>query len=228
MEVNKAKFHLIRLKRQVSQNRIEINQLQKQLKLLNGGEEMKFDLTTYPVFPEMPVDSILAERKESTPGVKIASQHKTIAESSVKLERSLNGPEFNLGYGSETVGNSSFKGVLFGASIPLWTNKNKVKAAQAEVGYMEMEYENKLLELRNETQKQYDTYLSLKESMEEYASTIEELESVQLLRKSLKLDQISALDFYREVEYYYTIYDEYLKLERDYYLALCELYRYRL
>ena len=228
MEINKAKFHLLHIKRLLSQNRIEKERLKDRLKLFNGEKSLNFQLTSYPVFPDLPVDSILAQKKEMLPSVNIADQQLNIAEKNITLEKSFNSPEFNIGYGSETVGSSSFKGVVMGASIPLWTNKNKVKAARAEAGYRETEFQNKMLEVISETENQYKTYISLKQNLEEYSSTIENLGSIELLKKSLELDQISVLDYYREVEYYYNIYDEYLELEKDYYLALNELYRYRL
>jgi outer membrane protein TolC len=133
-----------------------------------------------------------------------------------------------VGYGSEIVGRSSFRGMLVGASIPLWTNKNKVEAARLNNQYHELDYESRIMEVRSETRKQYNTSVSLKEDLQTWRSTLDELQSIEVLQKSLNMDQISVLDYYREVQYYYGVYDEYLALERDYYLGLAELYRYML
>jgi outer membrane protein TolC len=228
MEVNKAKFHLLRIKRQMNQNQIDISRLNEQLKLLNGGLTINFSLNQYPVFPTMSMDSIIKEKTDMMPSIQIARQEIKMSEKSLELKKSLNTPELSIGYGSETVGESSFKGVVMGASIPLWTNKNKVKAAKADIDYRRSEYQNKLLDLKSETKKQYNAYLSLKKNLAEYKKTIEDLESIELLKKSLEMGQISVIDYYREIQYYYDVYDEYLELEKEYYLVLANLYKYRL
>jgi outer membrane protein TolC len=228
MDVNKAEFHMLKIQRKMEQNKSNIRRATKQLNLLNGGVQLDFEADKYPWFPEISLDSIIEQKVESWPALQIANKRHMIAEKNVELEKSLNGPEFNIGYGSETVGNSSFRGILVGASVPLWTNKNKVEAAKAETIYMEEEYQSKQMSMETKTQKLYETCSYLQNSLKDYEEAIKELKGTELLRKSMQLEQISVLDFYREVEYFYDIYDEYLKLERDYYLAQTELYRYKL
>jgi len=228
LELNKAKFHLLRMSKQLSEQKRSWEKLMEQLNKLNGGEELEFENPEYPVFANISRDSLLDEKKDALPSIKKASKMREQSESVVELQRSMNFPELKFGYGSETVGNSSFKGMLVGISIPLWSNKNKVKAAKAQSQYAELEYKNRLLNLRSETEKQYKSYLSLKENLEEYKETLENTNNIELLKKSLKLGKISIIDYYREVQYYYSIYNEYLELEREYYLALARMYQYRL
>lgn len=228
LELNKAKFHHLRMRKQLSQQKRSAEQLTEQLNKLNGGGDLDFENPGYPVFKDFSRDSLFHEKKDELPSIKKANKMQEQSESMVELQRSMNFPEIKFGYGSETVGNSSFKGMLVGVSIPLWTNKNKVKAAKAQSQYTEMEFKNKLLNLRSETEKQYKSYLSLKENLEEYEKTLKNSDNMELLKKSLKLGKISVIDYYREVQYYYSIYNEYLELERKYYLALAEMYQYRL
>jgi len=228
LELNKAKFHLLRMRRQLSKQKRSYENLMEQLNKLNGGKDLDFENPDYPVFKHISRDSLFSEKKDELPSMEIANKMKEQSKSVVELQRSMNFPELKLGYGSETVGNSSFKGMLVGVSIPLWSNKNKVKAAKAQSQYAEMEFKNRLLNLRSETEKQYKSYLSLKENLKEYKETLENTNNIELLKKSLKLGKISVIDYYREVQYYYNIYDEYLELEREYYLALAKMYQYRL
>jgi len=228
LEKNKAKFHLLRIRKQLSEQKRSYAKLMEQLNKLNGGEVLGFENPDYPVLASISRDSLLNEKKEQLPSIKKASKLQEQSESAVELQRSMNFPELKFGYGSETVGNSSFRGMLVGISIPLWSNKNKVKAAKAQSQYAELEYKSRLLNLRSKTENQYKTYLSLKESLEKYEETLENTNNIELLKKSLKLGKISVIDYYREVQYYYSIYNEYLELEREYYLAMAEMYQYRL
>jgi outer membrane protein TolC len=228
LELNKAEFHLLRMKRGLNEQNIQHKRLTEQLNMLNGGKALGFEADKYPVFTQVDQDSIFREKKAELPSVEMAKQKKEQSESMVDLQRKMNLPELKVGYGSETVGNSSFRGMLVGISVPLWSNKNKVKAARAGSAYAEASYKSRILDLKSETARQYNTYLSLKESLQDYRSTIQHSDNIKLLQKSLELGKISVIDYYREVQYYYDMYDEYLKVEREYYLALAELYRYRL
>lgn len=200
----------------------------QQLKKLNGGQNLKMESLNYPVFGNLSLDSLISEKKELSPSIKIADKNKEQSKSMVELQRSLNLPDLTFGYGSETVGNSSFKGMLMGLNIPLWSNKNKVKAAKVNIQHAEVELKNEMLELESETKRQYQTYVSLKENLKEYKSALDNIQIIKLLKKSMELGKISIIDYFREIQYYYEIYDEYLQLEREYYLVLARLYKYKL
>lgn len=228
MEVSKTRVHLLRVKKDIRQIETNISDVKKELQLLNGGEEIDFTADEYPVFPDISLDSIVKEKKESLPLMNAAEEQRQIAGKQVKLTKSMNLPEFKVGYGSETVGNSSFKGIVMGISVPLWSNKNKLRAAKAEHSFREIQLQQLSMEINTETNKEYEEHRSLRESMNEYRETLEELGSVELLDRSLELGQISLLDYIQELQFYYDVYDEYLELEKEYYLTLSELYRYRL
>jgi outer membrane protein TolC len=228
IDQNKARLHLLRVQRAVNQNVIERDRLKEQLMMFNGQQPLDLKLNDYPPFPDLTLDSLMARKTRQLPSLRMARKEMQVADRQLDLQQSLNGPELKIGYGSEIVGSSSFRGMLVGASIPLWTNKNKVQAARLKNKYSQLDYESRLMEIRSETRKQYKTSASLKEDLQTWRSTLDELQSIEVLQKSLNMDQISVLDYYREVQYYYGVYDEYLALERDYYLGLAELYRFML
>jgi len=228
IDQNKARLHLLRVQRAVNQNVIKRERLREQLTMLNGQKPLKLNLKHYPPFPDMVLDTLMARKMKHLPSLLMARKEMQVADKQLDLQRTLNAPELKVGYGSEIVGSSSFRGMLVGASIPLWTNKNKVQAARLKNEYQQLNYESRLMEIRSETRQQYKTSVSLKEDLDAWRSILDELQSVEVLQKSLNMDQISVLDYYREVRYYYGVYDEYLALERDYYLGLAEMYRYRL
>lgn len=228
LELNKSKFHLLRMERALRKFHIQHDEITQQLEKLNGGQNLKTEVLNYPVFGNLRLDSLISEKKKLSPSTMIADKSKEQSKSMVDLERSLNLPDLTFGYGSETVGNSSFKGMLMGLNIPLWSNKNKVKAAKVNVQHAEVELKNKILELESETKKQYQTYVSLNENLKEYKSALKNIQNIKLLKKSVELGKISIIEYFRELQYYYDIYDEYLQLEKEYYMVLARLYKYKL
>jgi len=228
MARNKARLHLLRIRRAMNQNEIERNRLMEQLDLLNGRRPLELSKAEYPAFPDLKLDTMLTRKPEQMPSLLMAGQRVSVTEQRIDLKKALNGPELKLGYGAEVVGNSSFRGVVMGASIPLWTNKNQVRLARIQNDYRRLDYEHKLMELRSETRKQYDVSRSLRRDLKTWRTILGKIKTTELLRKSLQMGEISILDFYREVQYYYDIYDEYLALERDYHLVLAGMYQYRL
>jgi outer membrane protein TolC len=228
LEANKSKFHLLRMERAFNKIRIEHDEIKQQLTKLNGGKKLETGNLEYPVFRELNLDSLIAEKEEKSPAIKIADQNKAQSKSMVEVERSLNLPNLTFGYGSETVGNSSFKGMLVGFNIPLWSNKNKVKAAKANAQQAEIVKQNKLLDIESKTKKQYQTYVSLKENLKKYKATLDDIQNTKLLKKSVELGKISIIEYFRELQYYYEIYDEYLQLEKEYYLVQSRMYKHKL
>jgi len=150
------------------------------------------------------------------------------SEKQIMVTKNLQLPELSLGYGSETVAEEKFKGVLVGISIPLWSSKRAIQKAKLESEFYNLS-ESSLNESKiSETKIMYDQANTLKENMESYQSVLGEVNSQELLNVSLKTGEISVIDFFTEMFYYYEIYDEYLTVERDFYQSLNELYKYRL
>ena len=50
----------------------------------------------------------------------------------------------------------------------------------------------------------------------------------ELLNKALQLGEISSLQYFMELNYYYDSYDNFLNLESDYYQVIAELNKYQL
>lgn len=59
-------------------------------------------------------------------------------------------------------------------------------------------------------------------------STLMTINNIELLKKSLSLGEISSIEYFMEISYFYHIYDDYLAIEKEYHHAFAELYRYKL
>ncbi|MGM0549867.1 MAG: TolC family protein, partial [Bacteroidota bacterium] len=146
----------------------------------------------------------------------------------VRVEKHANLPGLSVGYASESVADESFKGVTMGLSIPLWSNKNKLEAAKAEVAASELQLVSREAMVRGQTQRLYTRCQSLMSEVQQYTQTLGELRSDEMLSRALELGELSVISYLQEVQFYYEVENELLQLEQSYQKALWELYRYKL
>ncbi len=228
LEVNKAKLHLMQVKKEKKLIKSESLAIKEKLKKLNGGNDLDISVDNYQEGQLIDLDSLLFERLSSDP--ELLSQQKAAEASSrqLKVTKNLQLPEFSLGYTRETVVDEKFKGIMFGVSIPLWSSKRAIQKAKIESEYFELSTISLNETKVAETRIMYDQILTLKENLESYQTILGLVNSQELLNISLKNGEISVIEFFTEMFYYYEIYDEYLTVEKDYYQALAGLYKYRL
>lgn len=228
LEVNKAKLHLLQVKKQEKELRTSILAVKESLKNLNGGNDLDISINDYPNENIVELDSLLFEKLTIDPELLYNQKALEASERNIKLTKNLQLPNFSLGYGSETVADEKFRGVLVGLSIPLWGSKNAIQKAKVESEYYNLNNISITESKISNTKIQFEKILSLQENLESYNSVLGSVNSEELLNKSLESGEISIIDFFTEMFYYYEIYDDYLLVEKDYHQALAELYKYKL
>ena len=228
LEVNKAKLHLMQVKKAEKNSRNRLLAIKENLKYLNGGNSLDISVNNYPVNPVIELDSLLFSKLESDPEIRYNQKAFEVANRRIKLTRSLQFPELSLGYGSETVGNESFKGIVVGVSIPLWNSRRLMQQSKLEADYFNLKNSNTQNAKISETKVTYDKVRTLNENLESYQNILASVNSEDLLKKSLDSGEISVIEFFTEMFYYYEVYDDFLIVEKEYYEALSELYKYKL
>ncbi len=228
LDVNKAKLQLLNFQNQLRTNETQIQQFTEKLTQLNGGVAISVGDTLYSELYIKDLEAILQEMEEKNPALKSLQYDKEIALSQMKLNKSLWLPEFEIGYGSETVLNESYRGIQAGLKIPLWKNTNIVKQSKAQAVFAEYREESYRTEIISLIKQQYQKVQTLKTNLDEYRKILGTLNSIELLEKSLELGQISAIEYFLEIRYFYEIYNNYLQLEKEYYQGLAELYKFEL
>ncbi len=228
LEVNKAKLHLLQVKKQENNLRTEILAVKEKLTMLNGGIDLNIDVNQYPLGNVVELDSVMFDRLEKDPVLIYNQNAFEASEQRIKVTKNLQLPEFSLGYGTETVADEKFKGFLVGLSIPLWGSKRSIQQSKAESDFYALNKvsvsENKI----TETRIQFKKVNSLQQNLESYKTVLSSVNNEELLNKSLELGEISIIDFFTEMFYFYEIYDDYLLVEKEYHQALAVLYKYKL
>ena len=228
LEVNKAKLHAMKVKKQERDDRISLLAVTEKLKNINGGKDLVINLEQYPQEQLVEIDSLLFDKFANDPELKLGNKRIESSQKNLKVTKNLQLPKFSLGYGSETVADEQFRGVLVGVSIPLWSSKRALQKAKMEMQYFDLANISLIESKSAETKIAYQQVLSLKENLESYETVLNSVNNEELLQKSLESGEISVIDFFTEMFYIYEIYDDYLQVEKEYYQSLAELYKYRL
>lgn len=229
MDVNKAKLQLIEINAAFQENLSISNQLNQKLTELNGGIPIQFSDTAFVPFALIPdFETLEQEIEDKDPVRKYLEQEKVIGQNEVDLSKSLSLPKFDAGYRYQTILGQQFNGVHLGLTIPLWENKNKVKTQQAELVLNEANLQDHINKHYYDIKQKYERMTNLKITLDEYQTLFSSLNNVELLDKSLSLGQISTIEYFMEMTYYYEALKNYLKTEMEYNKVVAELYKYQL
>ena len=228
LEVNKAKLHLMQVKKQENDARTEILTIKEKLNNLNGGNNLSISINDYPYESVTEIDSLMFDQLSTDPELLMNKKAFEASTQRIKVIKNLQLPELSLGYGSESVANEKFKGVTFGISIPLWGSKRSIQQAKFESEFYNLNNTSIKDSKITETKVLYEQVKALQENVKSYETILNSVNSVELLKKSLELGEISVIEFFTEMFYYYEVYDDYLAVEKDYHIAITELYKYKL
>ncbi|MBV6485299.1 MAG: hypothetical protein KFKLKKLM_01860 [Flavobacteriales bacterium] len=229
MDVNKAKLQLIEINAAFQENLSIINQLNQKLTELNGGIPIQFSDTAFASFAFIPdFETLEQEIETKDPVRKYLEQEKVIGKNEVSLSKSLALPKIETGYHYQSILGQRFNGVHLGLTIPLWENRNKVKTQQAELILNEANLQDHINEHYYDIKQKYEQMTNLKITLNEYQTLFSSLNNVELLDKSLALGQISTIEYFIEMTYYYEAIYKYLKTEMEYSKIVAELYKYKL
>ena len=229
LDVNKARLQLLNIQNEAALNTNALELARTRLSLLNGGIEINLTDTTYPAVPVIPDFETLDSMIEANdPIVRVYEQEKVTQQRTISVQRSLNLPKIETGYHSQGILGQSYRGVHAGITIPLWENRNRMKAAEANLEHAKSNEETHRVEHRLENKQYYEQLEVRRNYMLEYSKLMASLNNLPLLDKALRLGQITIIQFFQDQNYYYSTYDKYLQLEWEYQQAVARLYKFAL
>jgi len=229
LDANKAKLQLINLQNDIRFNSSQITQLNQKLTELNGGLSIAFEDTFYsapPIIPEF--NSLMDSIESNSPTLNALQQEEEINQKKVELTKAMTLPKMEAGYRYQSILGQQYQGIHLGLTIPLWENKNTVKFQKAQTLFSEVKIEEHKNQHHSEIQQLYYNYQNLNITLTEYKQILTTINNTELLEKALKLGEISSIQYFMEVNYFYNSFDKYLQLEKEYYLVIAELHKYQL
>lgn len=224
LEYNNAQLNLSNVKGEISRIETERNNALSQLTRLNGGKVPSFNPSRFEAI-DMPIDFLqwYSIAEEKNPILSYVKQEVELSKKQVSLSRSMGLPTLSTGYMSEKVVGQRYQGVSIGISIPLWSNKNRVKQAKSAVRAAESRKIDTKQQFFIQLQTLYSRTLGLRKVAETYRASLDKANNSTLLKQALDNGQISMLDYIVEVGLYYNTIDQALKAELDYQKAFAEL-----
>lgn len=228
LELNKSKLHILHLENQLKKNTTELNRIKEQLNYLNGNNLLDLNITAYEISDSYNVDSILQERLAGGQDIIFSKIQSESSEQFLKVTKNKQLPKFSIGYGGETVADDKFRGVIVGISIPLWGSASAIKRARYESEYKQLNHQLILKQVETEVNVQIEKVESLSESLKDFNETLNQVNNIELLKKAKDLGEISMIEYFMEISYFYNVYDDFLMIEKEYYMAIAELFKYRL
>lgn len=229
LDVNKARLQLITLKADEQILDASIAEYGQKLIALNGGKQIVFADTVYPVQPLLADFETVEKAVEAAdPDKNFFETQQQIGSAQLKIAKSYWAPKMEAGYRYQGILGQQFHGVHVGLTLPLWENKNQVRYQKLQMQF----YDSKLQEHRNEhyneTKELFDRLHSLRITFEDYQANFRAFSNTSLLNTALQAGQISSLEYFMELTLYYQGMDKYLELEYEYQKTIAELLKYRL
>ncbi|MEQ9219918.1 MAG: TolC family protein [Cyclobacteriaceae bacterium] len=229
LELNKAKVSWIQQQFKVQQIESDRSNITLQLIHLNDGNEISLHSKVY----EKPLvlthrDSIWQEKLARDPELKQLKQQEIIAQKHLNVAKNKSFPNLTAGYNSQGVAGERYSGIYAGLTIPLWNNRNKVKAAQAQVGFQTKATSAKTLQVYSAFAKQHSDYEIMLLKFQEYEATLSGMNSDELLLQAYQLGELSFLEYYMELQFYRQAYDTMLSMQYQLYISQNQLLKHQL
>lgn len=227
--VNKISIERLNAQTELNLNGTALRSKLEQLTNLVGGSAIDFSSQVYP--PEAalpPLGEIETHYVNSNPMLQALEHSYGIDQQSIALNRSLSLPQFEVGYRQNFGMEGKAKGFLVGISVPLFENKNKVKAAKARSFFAQAQMQSTKLNLKTELNQLYEQAQTLQRSGEELQQLLNHQNNLEILKKALDAGQIDIIEYFTEVNILFESRGQLLQIERDYRLATAQLFRYSL
>jgi outer membrane protein TolC len=192
LELNKAKVAWMQEQFKTQQIESDISNVMLQLTNLNGGTSVDFSTEEYGVSLVLDSkDSVWNAKQTQDPELMQLKQQELIAQQSLSLAKNKGLPNLTAGYNSQGVSGERFSGIYAGVTIPLWSNRNKVKAAEAQFNFQQSYSSVKNLQAYASFEKQYNDYEIMLAKFREYEATLKGLNSDELLLQAYQLGELS-------------------------------------
>lgn len=229
LETNKINLELLNVKNEATINETNLQNKLRELQALNGDQSIDFDAHSYPLVP-LPdnFESLRQELLATDPELQSLDREAAASQREVSLNKSQWLPKLELGYRRNTESGMPFNGLVVGFSIPLFENQNKVRQAKARHLNLDLQHEDKQLQLHSQLAQQYNQAQTLRASMLEYEQVLTAQADLDLLKQALTGGQISMIEYFVEVSVVYESKLMYLQLQNQYQKVMAGIYKNRL
>jgi len=224
LEYNNVMLSLSTLESESIRMKTERDVLLAQLTQMCGGESVDFTNTEYETM-DMPVDFIEWYHTVETdnPTLAYARQESEVSRKQLTLDKTMGLPSFSLGYMGEFTAGERYQGITLGMSVPLWSNRNRVRQSKAALLAAEARQDDAARTAYGNMEALFRRTVNLKMVAQTYKTALEKTDNRLLLKTALDEGEISVLDYLTGMNLYYDAASKALDAERTYQKAFAEL-----
>ena len=217
LDLNIIKLQRIEASRSLNEAVSGLTEATATLKALNGGADCKnltADLTDFPDTPLLPLDSYIESAAENNPVIRYNDALSRAEQLRISTLRRSYLPGFSIGYNHEYEIGDHFNGLSVGLTLPVFSNRKKIPAAEAQQLALQAESEASRLAAESQITRDYKIILQLDNELREYSTVLSDKDNMRLLSKALNAGQISILDYFSRAEYFLNAQAAYLEAQR--------------
>lgn len=224
LELSRIKMERMSLLTEQADNDAAHRTALQNLLAMNGNKPLAFESTVYPNLQELPSFEVLCDELLPINREILQSQaEKKVADKQLSVHRMGWLPKLEVGYRRNTSPGEEFNGFIVGGSLPIFSNKNKVKAARARELSAELKEKETILQIEASLQSRYNEALQLRKAMNGYDLKLIE-ETYTLLEKALLNGELSLPEYYIEANTVIQQKKSYIELENRYQRIIAEIY----
>ena len=217
LELGNARLALAKAEAELMALEAEQGVVQGKLEQLNGGHEVAISATEYAE-ATLPADFAewFALAESRNPMLAIQRQSVEVNKAELALRRTQALPSLSAGYMGEFTRAERFQGLMLGMTVPLWTNKARVRQAKTALNAARMRQADERLQQFTQLENLYKQARLLKKSVDRCRATVASADNIALLQKALDEGGLSVMDYLVQVGVCYDALAQVIQLERDY------------
>lgn len=223
IELNKVKMELMNLQSEMVQNEAERQTLVWDLRALNGNQPLSLDSISYPaIHSENDFAELRRTIVDGDAEIRAARAAVAVSEQEMRNGKQEWLPKLAVGYRRNTEMREASNGFLIGASVPLFSITNKVKAAKSKCVADQLRLANIRAQVETDTEAQISQLQQLDKALRTYDLDLMH-QTLSLLKTAVTEGSLSLITYYMEIDDIYQKIQTYLAVENQYHVLWATL-----
>ena len=223
MDLNKTRLEAMKLTTAMEECNAQISEIKTTLTALNGNKELALDGIAYPTIDALPDDAtLLSQYLANDLELKSAQLQNETINREISLTRQENLPSLSVGYRRNTALEERSHGFLVGAAVPLFSNRNRTRAAKARLESAEAETEHQRIHTESQIRSLISQMHATHNALQAYDAALMQT-SMDTFVKACQEGEISVIDCCREQADILEKMQEMLELEQQYHLIVASI-----
>lgn len=203
LEYNRLQMEVINMQNHEADAILKYDHLFHDLcNLLNTGsynfQQREYEEGLLPAALDEWFDSV----ERTYPALRTLQNSVELRQQELQLSRAQWLPEMSVGYASETVTGSAFRGVTVGATLPIWSQQRAVRQASVSLSAAQQELSGRRTELLQELTCLSHRLFTLRNNLNNLRDTYARYNSYELLDKALEAGEMTLEQYLLQVDYY--------------------------